>query len=134
MKKLLLVLAFVSLSGCSVIDAYLMSGYDSNEYSLANDIRAKTFFSESDCNNREKIVADVNEIYQLSYRLEGFSEFTPRNDKATAPTKKLLELSKQLKDYYDTHDKVSEPFCKLKLQQVNKSAQEVQVVLGRKPR
>ena len=133
MKKLLIALV-VLLSGCSVMDAYLMSHYDTNEYALANDIRSKSFLSESDCNDRDKIVADVKSIYETSYRLEGFSEFTPRNEKATEPTKKLLELSKQLKDYYDTHEKVSEPFCKLKLQQVNKSAEEVQSVLARKPR
>ena len=133
MKKLLIALV-VLLSGCSVMDAYLMSHYDTNEYALANDIRSKSFLSESDCNDRDKIVVDVKLIYETSYRLEGFSEFTPRNEKATEPTKKLLELSKQLKDYYDTHEKVSEPFCKLKLQQVYKSAEEVQTVLARKPR
>ena len=133
MKKLLLSLV-VLLSGCSAVDAYLMAHYDTNEYALVNDVRAKSFLSQTDCNDREKIVADVKSIYETSYRLEGFSEFTPRNEKATEPTKKLLELSKQLKDYYDTHDKVSEPFCKLKLQQVYKSAEEVQTVLARKPR
>ena len=133
MKKLLLSVV-VLLSGCSAVDAYLMAHYDTNEYALVNDVRAKSFLAQTDCNDRDKIVADVKVIYETSYRLEGFSEFTPRNDKATEPTKKLLELSKQLKDYYDTHDKVSEPFCKLKLQQVYKSAEDVQTVLARKPR
>ena len=53
---------------------------------------------------------------------------------ATKMGEKLFALAKGTKEYYDTHDKVSELFCKSKLQQITKSAEEIQSVLARKPR
>ena len=47
MKKLLIALFFVSLSGCSVIDAYFMAHYDNNEYGLVNEDRKSTRLNSS---------------------------------------------------------------------------------------
>ena len=134
MKKLLIAVFFVSLSGCSVIDAYFMAHYDNNEYGLVNDIRASSYLAQEECGDYTKSVQNVKRIYETSYRFQGFATFTPRNEDTTKLSEKLFTLAKGTKEYYDTHDKVSELFCKSKLQQINKSAEEIQAVIARKPR
>lgn len=133
MKKILLSLT-IMLSGCTAIDAYLMAKYDTNEYALVNDIRAKSFVSVSDCKQYDVTVNNLKQIYLDSNRFLGFTQNIPRNEEATRMAEKLFTLTKGAKEYYETHDKVSEIFCKSKLQQINKSAEEIQAVLARKPR
>ena len=133
MKKLLMSMV-VLLSGCSLVDAYLMAHYDTNEYGLVNDIRATSFLAQEECKEYDTTVKNVKHIYETSYRFAGFAAYTPRNEEATKMSEKLFTLAKGTKEYYDTHDKVSELFCKSKLQQINKSAEEIQSVLARKPR
>jgi hypothetical protein len=47
---------------------------------------------------------------------------------------KLVKLTGDTKEFYTKNEKVSEVFCKSKLQQIFKSADEIQSVIGRKPR
>ena len=111
-----------------------MAHYDTNEYGLVNDIRATSFLAQEDCKQYDTSVKNVKQIYEDSYRFQGFAQYTPRNEEATKMGEKLFALAKGTKEYYDTHDKVSELFCKSKLQQITKSAEEIQSVLARKPR
>lgn len=134
MRKILIALGVLCLSGCTLVDSYLLAHYDTNEYALINDIRAKSFVSVSDCKQYDTTVNNLKQIYLDSYRFLGFTKYTPRNDDAAKMGEKLFALSKGAKEYYDTHDKVSEIFCKSKLQQINKAAEEIQSVIGRKPR
>jgi len=46
----------------------------------------------------------------------------------------LVELTKQGKEQYAKDSNVSEIFCKLKLQQISRSAEVAQKVIGKKPR
>lgn len=133
MKKLLLISVFL-LSGCTLVDAYLMAHYDTNEYALVNEVTTKSFLAQQDCKDYNKTVSNVKDIYEASFRFSKFTMYIPRNEDATKLSEKLLALSKGAKEYYDTHDKVSELFCKSKLQQINKSAEEIQSVIARKPR
>ena len=133
MKRLLLISVFF-LSGCTLVDAYFMAHYDTNEYVLVNDVTTKSFLAQQDCKDYNKSTSNVKEIYEASFRFSKFTMYIPRNENATKMSEKLLALSKGAKEYYDTHDKVSEIFCKSKLQQINKSAEEIQTAIGRKPR
>ena len=54
MKKLLIALAVLNLNGCALIDAYLMAGYDTNEYSLVNKIKTKSEIYVDDCKDVTK--------------------------------------------------------------------------------
>ena len=90
--------------------------------------------AQEECKDYNKTKLNIKQIYDSSLSFSKFTMYIPRNDDATKMSEKLLALSKGAKEYYDTHDKVSELFCKSKLQQINKSAEEIQSVIARKPR
>ena len=133
MKKLLILLV-LPLSGCALYDAYFMAKYDTNEYALVNSIKTKSFLAQSECGDRNKTIANVTDMYNTSYQFRNFTFHIPKNDDATKMAEKLVKLTGDTKEFYTKNEKVSEVFCKSKLQQIFKSADEIQSVIGRKPR
>ena len=49
MKKILLILAVLSLNGCAVYDAYFMAKYDTNEHALVSKIRTMAELGVDEC-------------------------------------------------------------------------------------
>jgi len=134
MKKLLPLFFVVLLSGCTVFDAYFMAKYDTNEYFIVNDIKTKAQVAEENCNNQLLVVTQVNELYIKALEFKNFTMHIPRNKDADNMSTKLLALTKDTRDYFNKAEKISPIFCKAKLQQVVKSADTIQHVLGSKPR
>ena len=137
MNRLKLLIAssvVVTLSGCSLIDAYLMANYDNNEYGLVNKVRTISEISVEDCKDYDKTKLNISKIYGYSVELKNFSQHIPDNPEAAKLGNNLVELSKQLKEHYAKNSNVSEAFCKLKLQQISRSSEVAQKVIGRKPR
>jgi hypothetical protein len=134
MKKLLLLAFVVSLSGCTLLDAYFMAKYDTTEYALVNDIKTKAQIAEENCGNHILVVTQVNELYIKSLEFKNFTLHIPQNKDADNMSTKLLTLTKDTRDYFNKAEKISPIFCKAKLQQVIKSADTIQHVLGSKPR
>jgi hypothetical protein len=135
MKKIIAaVIISTSLSGCALIDAYLMAGYDTNEYALVNDIKTKAQIAEENCGNHILVVTQVNELYIKSLEFKNFTTHIPRNKDADNMSTKLLILTKDTRDYFNKTEKISPIFCKVKLKQVVMSADTIQHVLGSKPR
>ena len=135
MKKLIAVaLITTSLSGCALFDAYFMAKYDTTEYALVNDIKTKAQVAEENCGNQLLVVTQVNELYVKSLEFKNFTTHIPRNKDADNMSTKLLTLTKDTRDYFNKAEKISPIFCKAKLQQVIKSADTIQHVLGSKPR
>ena len=134
MKKII-PLAFVALlSGCTLLDAYFMAKYDTNEYFIVNDIKTKAQVAEENCGNHILVVTQVNELYIKALEFKNFTTHIPRNKDTDNMSTKLLTLTKDTKDYFNKAEKISPIFCKAKLQQVVKSADTIQHVLGSKPR
>ena len=134
MKKII-PLAFVALlSGCTLLDAYFMAKYDTNEYFIVNDIKTKAQVAEENCGNHILVVTQVNELYIKALEFKNFTTHIPRNKDTDNMSTKLLTLTKDTKDYFNKAGKISPIFCKAKLQQVVKSADTIQHVLGSKPR
>jgi hypothetical protein len=134
MKKLILLSFAVLLSGCTVFDAYFMAKYDTNEYFIVNDIKTKAQVAEENCGNHILVVTQVNELYIKALEFKNFTTHIPRNKDADNMSTKLLTLTKDTRDYFNKAEKISPIFCKAKLQQVVKSADTIQHVLGSKPR
>ncbi len=134
MKKLLPLVFVTLLSGCTLFDAYFMAKYDTTEYALVNDIKTKAQVAEENCNNQLLVVTQVNELYIKSLEFKNFTTHIPRNKDADNMSTKLLTLTKDTRDYFNKAEKISPIFCKAKLQQVVKSADTIQHVLGSKPR
>ena len=134
MKKILVVLFVFNLSGCALFDAYFMAKYDTTEYSLVNEIKTKAQVAEENCGNQILVVTQVNELYIKSLEFKNFTLHIPRNKDADNMSTKLLTLTKDTKEYFNKAEKISPIFCKAKLQQIVKSADTIQHVLGSKPR
>ena len=122
------------LSGCTVFDAYFMAKYDTNEYFIVNDIKTKAQVAEENCGNQLLVVAQVNDLYVKALEFKNFTTHIPRNKDTDNMSTKLLTLTKDTRDYFNKAEKISPIFCKAKLQQVVKSADTIQHVLGSKPR
>ena len=134
MKRLLIVLFAFSLSGCALFDAYFMAKYDTNEYFIVNDIKTKAQVAEENCSNQLLVTTQVNELYIKALEFKNFTMHIPRNKDTDNMSTKLLTLTKDTRDYFNKAEKISPIFCKAKLQQVIKSADTIQHVLGSKPR
>jgi hypothetical protein len=135
MKKLIAVtLVATSLSGCALFDAYFMAGYDTTEYALVNKIKTKAELSVEDCKDQKVSKQNMNDLYFIAVEMRNFSENIPRNVDTAKLAGNLVELTKQGKDLYAKDSNVSETFCKLKLQQIGRSAEVAQKVIGKKPR
>ena len=134
MKKVTIVLFAFTLSGCALFDAYFMAKYDTTEYALVNQIKTKAQIDEENCGNQILVITQVNELYNNSLEFKNFTMYIPRNNDATKLSEKLYTLTKDTKDYFNKAEKISPIFCKVKLQQIEKSADTIQRVLGSKPR
>ena len=134
MKKLLPLIFVSLLSGCTLLDAYFMAKYDTNEYFIVNDIKTKAQVAEENCSNQLLVVTQVNELYIKALEFKNFTSHIPRNKDTDNMSTKLLTLTKDTRDYFNKAEKISPIFCKAKLQQIVKSADTIQHVLGSKPR
>jgi hypothetical protein len=134
MKKLMPLTFVVLLSGCTLLDAYFMAKYDTNEYFIVNDIKTKAQVAEENCGNHILVVTQVNELYIKALEFKNFTTHIPRNKDTDNMSTKLLTLTKDTKDYFNKAEKISPIFCKAKLQQIVKSADTIQHVIGSKPR
>jgi hypothetical protein len=123
-----------TLSGCAVIDAYFQAKYDNIEYALTNKMRSISEVSVEQCKDQEASKENFLNLYHIAVELNNYAQYTPKNESAYKITNNLLELSKQGRDMYAKGTNVSEVFCKLKLQQINRSAETAQKVIGSKPR
>jgi len=134
MKKLLLVTCFLALSGCTVIDAYLMTKYDPVEYNRITAIRAHATQYANDCDdvNSSKIHADA--IAAETQEFEMYSEHVPHNADNITSSQALNEIAQGLRKQYETNNRVSVMFCKLKFTGIANSANLIQTTLGKKPR
>lgn len=134
MKKLLLLPLVLALGGCAVIDAFLMTKYDPNEYQLITNVRLQAQQAKEQCsdaavskNNAVKINSDT-QMFML------YSEHIPRNKDMVDASKSLYEIAKGLNDQYIKSDKVSPAFCRIKFQSIETSADKIQTVISGRPR
>lgn len=135
MKKLIAVaIISTSLSGCALWDAYMMAGYDTTEYALVNRIKTQADLYTEDCKDSNKSKQNLDSLYFTTIELKNFATNIPRNEDTTKLAGNLVELAKQGKELYVKSPNVSETFCKLKLQQIGRSAEVAQKVIGKKPR
>lgn len=134
MKKLLLVSLLMVLSGCTIIDAYLMTHYDPNEYKLITEIRASAQMYKTQCDNFETSKLNSAKLAANTQLFALYSEHIPRNDDLISASKDLHTLAQGLADQYIKSEKVSPAFCKVKYNSIETSADKMQTVIARRPR
>jgi hypothetical protein len=135
MRRLLLAVILASgLSGCALIDAYLMAGFDPNEYQLITEIRVEAERSKAQCS--DAIVSKINAqiVSSKTHLFERYSEEIPRNKNGLSAARSLNEIAQGLVIRYNGVQPVSTAFCKLKFESIESSAKLMQHVTGNRPR
>ena len=134
MKRLFVVLTALALNGCAVWDAYMMTGYDANEYRIITEIRTDAYNYKQQCANR--LVSESNAILiaDKTQLFEFYSEQIPKNDNMITASKNLNEIAHGLKIQYQHNTAVSPLFCKLKFTSIENSAAVLQHVTAWRPR
>jgi len=135
-KQLLVILATLTLNGCALYDAYMMTGYDSNEYRIITEIRTDAYSYKQQCANRLMSESNAILISDKTQLFEFYSEQIPRNDNGVRASKNLNAIAQGLKTQYQNNPAVSVAplFCKLKFASIENSAALIQHVVGRRPR
>ena len=122
------------LSGCALVDAYLMTHYDPNEYKLITEIRAEAQIYKSQCDDAIVSKANATKLVNDTQLFVLYSEHVPRNDDVIRASKDLHIIAHGLSDQYSKTDKVSSGFCKIKFTSIETSAAKMQQVIGKRPR
>jgi hypothetical protein len=133
MKPLILT-GMLFLSGCTAIDAYLMAGFDSNEYGLVNQIGSSAEANIKNCNDRDKMNIVAETMFLKGTEFKNYTLYIPHNEKANHLSLELYKEIEGLRARYSNSDKVSATYCKTKLSTIKESADTIQQVLGDKPR
>lgn len=134
MKNLIVGTLLILLSGCAMVDAYFMAGFDPNEYLLVDDVRSTAQVSVNQCENREQMNSIVNSMYLTATKLKNYAQFIPHNEKTIPLAESLYDEVYKLQTRYQSPEKIGKAYCKMKLNIIEKSAETIQEVLGSKPR
>lgn len=134
MKKIIALLSVLALNGCALYDAYMMTGFDSNEYLLATQIRVDAETYKTQCGNIMLAPQNAMAISAKTRLFEAYSEQIPRNDDGKSAAKKLNEIAQGLSLAYGKDPQPSVMYCKLKYTSIENSAAVIQHVVGDRPR
>ena len=133
MKRLIILLVPL-FTACTLVDAYLMTKYDANEYKLAVEIRSDASRYKTECNDAMLSRANAQAIAQKTQLFEHYSEHIPRNDNGASASRNLNEIAQGLVKRYNSGGPVSTTFCRLKFEGIEIGAVTVQSVLAKRPR
>ena len=128
MRNNVIVLAIL-LSGCSILN---MAKYNDTEHMLVNKIR--TTAELADCENEYNMITTSYKLYEESVEFYNYNSVTPHNEETVNMSKSLLDISKGLKDRYQSGEKVNAEYCKIKLKTIHDSAKAIQYSIVRKPK
>jgi hypothetical protein len=135
MKRLVfLSLILSTLSGCAIVDAFLMTKYDPNEYRIITEIRTDASHYKNECANPILSPANAIGIANKTALFQNYSESIPRNDDGFKASKSLNEIAQGLVEKYTKGETVSPVFCKIKYSSIESSATLIQHVIGNRPR
>lgn len=137
MKKILALLVVGLLSGCAslndVVDAYLMTKFDPNEYKLITTVRFNAQKFKTQCDNAVASKANANKVADDALLYVLYNQYIPRNKELNLASQNLLGIANGLRDQYD-RGTVSPAFCKVKFQNIETFAEKIQSAVAGRPR
>jgi len=133
MKSIILLL-LLPLTGCTVVDAYLMAKFDSNEYQLINQIKSTAEANVQNCADRERMNTVAQYLFLKGVEFKNYTAHIPHNEKASVLSAEIFKELEGLNKRYADPKKISETYCKTKLVTIEDSANTIQEVIGDKPR
>jgi hypothetical protein len=134
MKRLAALLSVLALNGCAVYDAFMMTGFDNNEYLLITQIRVDASTYKTQCDNPILAPQNAFAISSRTHLFEVYSEKIPRNTNGLDAAKKLNDIARGLSAAYGSNPQPGAMYCKLKYTSIENSAAIIQHVVGARPR
>jgi hypothetical protein len=135
MKRLLIALSVLVLNGCALYDAYMMTGYDSNEYRIITEIRTDAGIYKEQCDAAETSRMNAMALSYKTMLFQNYESQIPRNANGINASRELNKIAQGLRDRYnDKTTSVSPTFCRLKFTSIENSAETIQHVVGGRPR
>jgi len=122
------------LSGCTVLESLKLAKFDTNEYGSVVDLRSYAQVVTPFCDEQSFDYDLVMQLHMLSTSMFNYAQFLPNNSDTIEMVKTLHEIVQQFKAKYDTQGFVSNNYCRLKLQQIERSARRIQEAIGSKNR
>ena len=134
MKKLLaLALLSIGLSGCAAYDAYFMAKFDVNEYQYIARIRTHAQIAQGLCGT-PAVKDEVKYIYTVAEEYKKYAEYIPHNENSFGLAGTLTQITEEFQKRYQDDTPPSAMYCKIKMSAIMQSAENIQKVIGAKPR
>lgn len=137
MKAAIIALLAVTLSGCTTVkdvwDAYFMAKFDVNEYQYITRIRTHAQLGTPKCGTPE-VIDHVRYIYVAANEYRNYAEMIPRNEDSFRLANTLTDITDDFYKRYQGDKPPSTVYCKAKFNAIEKSAENIQRVIGAKPR
>lgn len=137
MKKIILCGLLFLLTGCAsvnnVVDAYLMTKFDPNEYKLITTVRFNAQKFKLQCDNAVASKSNATKIADDSLLYVLYNQYIPRNKELNLASQNLLGMANGLSDQYNKGP-VSPAFCKVKFQNIETLAEKIQSAVAGRPR
>ena len=136
MKKLLAIIALVSLSGCatiqSTIDRFTIAPFDTNEYALVVSLRTLAMQAKPFCGG--EIAPFIHEIQSAALVLKNYSQHLPKNEQSIKPINLVYDMAVELQLRSRISNRINKTYCELKTQSIADSAETIQRAIGKRPR
>jgi len=137
MKTAIVAILLLSLTGCSTIkdtwDAYFMAKFDVNEYQYITRIRTHAQLGTPKCGTPE-VIEHVKYIHVVSQEYKNYAEMIPRNENSFQLASTLTTITDEFYKRYQGDRAPSAVYCKAKFAAIERSAENIQKVIGAKPR
>lgn len=133
MKRLLAVLLVLLLPGCALYDAYFMAKFDVNEYQYITRIRTHSQVGAAKCGTPE-VVENVKAIYMYAQEYKNYAEKIPHNENSFQLASTLTQITDEFYKRYQGDKPPGAVYCKAKFAAIERSSENIQTLLGTKPR
>ena len=134
MKKFLITI-FVScaLSSCAIWEAYTMAKFDVNEYQYIARIRTHAEIGAPLCGT-DAVKDEVKYIFVVANEYKNYAEHIPHNENSFKLAETLTNITDEFHKRYQGEKTPSAVYCKAKFTAISQSAENIQKVIGAKPR
>ena len=137
-KRLLTICVIaLSLSGCSTVqnawDAYNMAKFDVNEYQYVARIRTHAQLGVPLCGTPE-VRAHVQYIFVAAQEFQNYAEMIPNNQESYDLAVTLTNITDGFWKRYVNNSQPSDVYCKAKFSAIERASENIQKVIGAKPR
>jgi len=133
-KKLLgLALVLFGLNGCALYDAYMMAKFDNNEYQYITRIRTHAELGLPLCGT-PAVGEHIKYIWVTATEYKNYAEAIPHNENSYQLATTLISVTDSFYKRYQSGNPPSEVYCKAKFTAIKQSSENIQKVIGAKPR